>query len=496
MRTRLLWIVWIIATLGFASVATARLYLSGDRTDLMPGQTDGVHHQLEIACETCHTSPPFASQAKLRKDINKTCKTCHKEELKAANDSHPTKKFTNPRMASYWDKVDARWCTSCHSEHEPEITLAGLLTLPGDYCVACHSEGEQDVRINRPSHAELEFDTCASAGCHNFHDNQALYEDFLVKHAGADWLASPAVHPPAQMAAGRARPAVAEIETYLASLEAPDGARDATVEDHWAASAHAAADVGCASCHAPKSKGAEEIAANWVEAPGEKVCASCHKAEAKTFALGRHGMRRHPKIAKPRKIKKQLKELGWKDPPDALLAGLEDYLQDPTPAPAMSTAEARVLLTPDAHGETLTCNSCHGAHEQDLQFARVEACLSCHADEHSLNYETSPHYNMWQAEMLGLSEPGTGVTCATCHMPGTVKKGVVTTNHNQNDTLFPNEKMIRPVCLSCHGLSFSIDALADPLLVENNFSGQPHRHIDGIDWAVNRVEQPADAGNE
>ena len=177
---RLLWLVWIVATLGIAGVATARLYVSGDRTDLMPGQTDGVHHQLEIACETCHTSPPFADQAKIRKDINKTCVTCHKEELKAADDSHPIKKFTNPRMSAYWDKVDARFCTTCHSEHEPEITLAGLLTLPGDYCVACHSEGDQDVRVNRPSHAELEFDTCASAGCHNFHDNRALYEDFLV----------------------------------------------------------------------------------------------------------------------------------------------------------------------------------------------------------------------------------------------------------------------------------------------------------------------------
>ena len=32
--------------------------------------------------------------------------------------------------------------------------------------------------------------------------------------------------------------------------------------------------------------------------------------------------------------------------------------------------------------------------------------------------------------------------------------------HNQNDGLQPNEKMIRPVCMSCHGLGFSIDALA------------------------------------
>ena len=40
-----------------------------------------------------------------------------------------------------------------------------------DFCVACHSEGDQDVRWDRPSHADLAFDTCASAGCHNYHDN-------------------------------------------------------------------------------------------------------------------------------------------------------------------------------------------------------------------------------------------------------------------------------------------------------------------------------------
>ena len=58
-----------------------------------------------------------------------------------------------------------------------------------DFCVACHSEGDQDVRWDRPSHADLAFDTCASAGCHNYHDNRALYEDFLVEHAGGPALA-------------------------------------------------------------------------------------------------------------------------------------------------------------------------------------------------------------------------------------------------------------------------------------------------------------------
>ena len=40
--------------------------------------------------------------------------------------------------------------------------------------------------------------------------------------------------------------------------------------------------------------------------------------------------------------------------------------------------------------------------------------------------------------------------------------------HNQNETLRPNEKMIRTVCLNCHGTSFSIDSLADDELIEKD----------------------------
>ena len=126
-----------------------------------------------------------------------------------------------------------------------------VVTLPGDFCIACHSEGDQDVRVNRPTHAELEFDTCATAGCHNFHDNRALYEDFLVKHAGEDWIKGTPIHTAAALAGERMRPGADEIESYLASLVAPEDALGTEADAHWAASAHAAADVGCGGCHAP-----------------------------------------------------------------------------------------------------------------------------------------------------------------------------------------------------------------------------------------------------
>ena len=54
----------------------------------------------------------------------------------------------------------------------------------------------------------------------------------------------------------------------------------------------------------------------------------------------------------------------------------------------------------------------------------------------------------------------------------TAPKAIFVT-HNQNDNLRPNEKMVRSVCGNCHGLQFTLDALADPALVERNFKGRP-----------------------
>jgi len=470
-RTYLFWALWVFASVAGAVYAGKVLYVSGDRTILLPGETTGVHHQFEVACDTCHTSDDFEDVASVRKDLNKTCVTCHKDELKASDDSHPIRKFTNPRMAAFWDKLDGRFCTSCHAEHVPAETLVGSLTVPADYCVACHSEGEQDVRAERVSHEGLGYETCASSGCHNYHDNRALYEDFLVKHGNDPDILADQTHGPAALARAVVEPATAEIEAYLASVTAVETARDADIEHDWAASAHAAGDIGCAGCHAPEAETDAQIEAAWVDAPGEEVCADCHRSEAKTFALGRHGMR-------------------------AAVNLLEAYLADPDTPPTMSTSEARVSLRPEAHGQDLTCNACHKPHEQDLSYAAVDACLACHNDEHSTTYKDSPHFALWTAELAGDVPPGSGVTCATCHMPQTEKGDMVLTNHNQNDTLRPNEKMIRPVCMSCHGLGFAIDALADPALVNNNFLGQPNRHIESIDWALNRVEPPDTDANQ
>lgn len=487
--TKMLWLLWIGLTLLGSGIILTKLYVGGDRSALLPGQTAGAHHQLEIACETCHISKPFASQSKIRKDINKTCQACHKDDLKAADDSHPKKKFTNPRMASYWEEVDGRYCTTCHGEHKPEMTGPMMLTLQGDFCVSCHSKGEQDIRKDRESHADLTFDTCASSGCHNYHDNRAIYEDFLVKHADDSWIADYPVLPVAALPSPPRATVPSDIQAYLAALDAPEAPHDDQISHDWAMSAHAQADVQCTSCHAPDQS-------TWTDEPSAEVCSDCHKPAAKSFSMGRHGMRSHSKIAKPRDAKKRLKKLGWKNPPDIIVTALDAYATDPQRPVLMTTGEARIDLLDQAHGQDVTCISCHGPHNEDPQYTAVEACLTCHGDDHSQNYQDSAHAAAWNAERAGFQPAGSGVTCATCHMPQTEKKGVAVTNHNQNDTLRPNEKMIRSVCMTCHGLGFAIDALADPALIANNFSSQPNRHVDSIDWALKRVEPPEQGANQ
>jgi hypothetical protein len=160
--------------------------------------------------------------------------------------------------------------------------------------------------------------------------------------------------------------------------------------------------------------------------------------------------------------------------------------------PAMTPAEARIPMKAEAGSHPLTCTSCHAAHRFDTPRAAVDACMGCHADRHTRAYLRSPHYRLWAAERDGTGAPGSGVSCATCHLPrntaGTDDGSLALVEHNQNANLRPNEKMVRTVCLSCHGLAFSLDALADPKLVATNFTERPSRHVESIDMAVSHQQ--------
>jgi hypothetical protein len=121
-------------------------WLAKARAFLLPGRTTSGHYQIELACESCHTSS-FTD----KDEMQQACTGCHGAELKEANDTHPLSKFTDPRNADRLEKLDATLCVTCHVEHRPRITHAMGVTLPKDLCFHCHAE----IAADRPSHAGM-----------------------------------------------------------------------------------------------------------------------------------------------------------------------------------------------------------------------------------------------------------------------------------------------------------------------------------------------------
>ena len=164
----------MLATIGLLLwLSNTMLTESTDKTVFMPGDLTDGHYQLQLACTACHGDPLGG-----RDVLQDACVNCHGDDRKKPFDSHPASKFRDPRNADRLENIDALHCVSCHAEHKPGITRDNGVTQPQDLCVHCHS----DIAEDRPSHAGMAFTTCATGGCHNFHNNRSLYTKFLIKH--------------------------------------------------------------------------------------------------------------------------------------------------------------------------------------------------------------------------------------------------------------------------------------------------------------------------
>jgi hypothetical protein len=69
-----------------------------------------------------------------------------------------------------------------------------------------------------------------------------------------------------------------------------------------------------------------------------------------------------------------------------------------------------------------------------------------------------------------------------------VQGSSVHVQHNQNDNLRPNEKMVRTVCDNCHGVGFSLAALADRALVLVNYDAAPAQPVRSLDMVRSRLK--------
>ncbi|MGH1471655.1 MAG: cytochrome c3 family protein [Cellvibrionaceae bacterium] len=445
-----IWGIWGIVTVCLAGYYTYQFLWAEDKTPLLIGETTHGHHQIEMACSTCHTEAFGGNEL-----IQEACVNCHGKDLDIADDSHPKSKFTDPRNADRAAILDATLCVTCHAEHDNENTLVMGLTIQQDYCFYCH----EDIEKNRPSHKEMKFETCATSGCHNYHDNRALYEDFLIKHGKKPaLLKDPIVPSLTSMSKKIDKELLSARELKPSDADAPSDKMDAIALADWHQSDHAKMGVNCTGCHQPQDQ--------WIDQPSLTECQSCHSVEAEGFLSGKHGMR----------LSNQLE--------NSIYSNMN----------AMTPRESKVLtFNDDSLDKKHGCTTCHSGHVFETKIAAVDACLACHNDKHSQSYKKSTHFSLWEKENTGDLPSGSGVSCATCHLPRETHvedgKEIVRVQHNQNFNLKPNEKMIRSVCMNCHGLAFSIDALADPVLINNNFNGLPAQHIRSIDMAFDRLKE-------
>lgn len=435
------WQVGLLIALAIAGYFAFQMF-SDQQTAFLPGQTSAGHHQIEQSCQSCHT--PFAGVAQ------EACLDCHGEDLESVQDSHGPSKFRDPRTFTMLAAIDATKCITCHLEHDPKRTGRMGVTVPADFCEFCHA----DIEMDRPSHKGMAINTCASAGCHNYHDNRGLYEDFLARHLVEETIKSTPFVPERDFAQAYAK--AQSFPPSPLSAKDQDGvlgvATDPALVADWAASSHAFSGVNCADCHRQQDNNSG--ASNWSDKPGVEGCKECHENEVKGFLESRHGMR--------------------------LAANL---------AP-MTPAQARIPMKLDKqpHKE-LNCTACHTAHQFDTRRAAVKACLNCHNDTHSKAYLDSPHYRTWEAEVAVWAPKNSGVSCATCHLPRIAGGKSTLVQHNQSDNLRPNSKMIRGVCMNCHGLAFTLASLADPKLVRNNYSSTPVGSIKTLKMVEKRLSK-------
>jgi len=397
----------------------------------LPGATTHGHYQIELKCGVCHDAMNGVKED--------ACIECHGAALKASRDTHPESKFRDPSNIPLLEGLDASSCINFHREHDPDRTHPMGVSVPLDYCYNCH----EDIGEQRPSHASFIYDSCSTAGCHNYHDNTALYEKFLNDHSGEP------DHLETQVVAARDYDFDPILKLSAGEEDSPQSVEvTPTLLTDWVETMHANAGVNCSACHQPKIDG---NSSEWSSTVSMATCSSCHDKNVDGFLQGKHGMR--------------------------LDVGLSP----------MTPGQARLPMHAGSFHRELSCNSCHPGHRFDTSYAAVEACLKCHADSHSIAYQMSSHSGLWQAELTGDGQAGSGVSCATCHMPRRkARDGSVSVEHNQNANLEPNEKMIRTVCMNCHGLQFSLNALADRSLIDSCYSRSPSVDIESVrlakDW--------------
>jgi len=54
---KLIWLIWVITSAALLSYFAYINFYAEDKSELLIGEATHGHHQIELACESCHTDP-------------------------------------------------------------------------------------------------------------------------------------------------------------------------------------------------------------------------------------------------------------------------------------------------------------------------------------------------------------------------------------------------------------------------------------------------------
>lgn len=344
-----------------------------------------------------------------------------------------------PACHKPWDGPAEERCLACHGRaledetHRRERMASPAKAhvpekLSGLGCVSCHREHHPAAvegytgpdglcvmchppeKINE-DHAKFGPGSCQESSCHSYHFNFSAREAAAAPDVRLKESSGTTPKLSPRKTPGLSQEALEKMRADYFYRRNTVAAAQYEIGRHWGTKAT------CRRCH--------ETAAGFLdETPPVKVCAECHDKQTRSFGEGSHGA------------------------PAAL--GVERFVRP---------------------GARVGCGDCHDVHSLRLERARRSACLGCHGGPHVENYENSGHYR-YLSDPVFRGKPMTGVDCAGCHMPRSMKLGGAT-EHNETLTVSSEKVMASMVCSRCHGLRFSLWSLFTPELAGVSFSYAP-----------------------
>jgi len=358
-----------------------------------------IHAPVDAGeCLSCHNPHASRHGSLLRRDVTKTCLSCH-EDLAAAMRSGGAHGALESEKA----------CLSCHDPHAADRGSL-LSNVPSELCVTCHeNRGKLDALAHpHPPAADAE---CLS--CHDPH---------VSKHASLGIEAEPSLcascHEVAGPGMAKTHKGIPISAARCSSCHDPHGSESAGMLRF---ATHAPfAEGTCDTCHDPASKpvaelraGAKDLCLTCHDAPtrGHEIpgsekgaCVACHTPHAASTEILIRAREAEVCLACHEGVKARRERSEAHHPP---MNGTSDCTfchQLHTGAPPTFLKKQDVLET---------CSTCHGGHSEfshpmgkgvadPSHPGKYVDCLSCH----------DPHGTPYKAFLL--ADP-TRDLCVRCH---------------------------------------------------------------------------------